>query len=256
MARIFITGSSDGLGLLAGRQLVAEGHEVVLHARDDARAADTRARLPGCGAVITGDASTRSGIRAVAAAVNALGGFDAIIHNVGTGYHDACRHETADGLSRTFAVNVLAPYMLTALIARPRRLIYLSSGLHNGGNADLADAQWEKRPWNAIQAYSDTKLHDMILMLAVARRWPDVLANAVDPGWVPTRMGGAEAPGDLALGANTQAWLAVSDDPQARTTGRYFHHRQLRPIAAAARDPAVQQELLAYLEQISGVSLD
>ena len=71
-----------------------------------------------------------------------------------------------------FAINVLAPYLLTALVPAPERLVYLSSGMHFGGDPDLTDLQWERRRWNGAQAYSDSKLWDTMLAFAVARRWP------------------------------------------------------------------------------------
>lgn len=256
MARVMITGSSEGLGLLAGKQLAAGGHSVVLHARNPQRAEAARAALPTCAAVVTGDLSTFAAMCSVVGQINELGRLDAVIHNVGTGYSDARREGTEDGLAPIFAVNVLAPYVLTAGIKRPNRLIYLSSGMDTGGNPDLEDAQWERRRWNANQAYSDTKLHDTILMMAVAERWTNVMVNAVDPGWVPTRMGGAGAPDDLGMGADSQAWLAVSNNSAARVSGEYFHHRQRRPMARATHEPAVQNRLLSYLEQLSGVRLD
>jgi NAD(P)-dependent dehydrogenase (short-subunit alcohol dehydrogenase family) len=255
MARVFITGSSDGLGLLAGRQLASDGHRVVLHARNDERAATTRRSLPECEDVLIGDLSTIAEMKSVASQANALGRFDAVIHNVGTGYNDRERYGTPDGLSRIFAVNVLAPYVLTARMTVPNRLIYLSSGMHTGGDPSLADAQWEHRRWNASQAYSDTKLHDTILTMALAARWTHVMVNAVDPGWVPTKMGGRAAPDDLKQGADTQAWLAVSNDPRARVSGEYFHHRQRRAVAPVAHDIAVQDRLLSYLQNLSGIAL-
>jgi NAD(P)-dependent dehydrogenase (short-subunit alcohol dehydrogenase family) len=254
MARIFITGSSDGLGLLAGQMLAEQGHEVVLHARNVERADATRSALPASKAVVIGDVSSIAGMRAVADQVNALGRMDAVIHNVGIGNQER-RDVTADGLSRVFAVNVAAPYLLTALMQRPDRLIYLGSGMHTGGDASLDDPQWEKRRWNGWQAYSDSKLHDLILALAVARSWPDALANAVDPGWVPTRMGGAGAPDDLPSGAFTQAWLAVSDDPDARVTGRYLHHQKPRRMNPAAARHDVQDRLIEYLRGLTGVAI-
>ncbi len=216
MADVFITGSSDGLGLMTGRLLAEQGHRVVLHARNEARAEAARTALPQADAVLIGDLSTLETMRDVAAQANAWGRFDAVIHNVGIGYREPRRVETVDGLSQLWAVNVLAPYVLTALMHRPDRLVYLSSGLHTGGTAKLDDLQWSGRRWNGSQAYSDTKLHDVLLAFGVARRWPDVLSNALTPGWVPTRMGGPGASDDLEQGHLTQAWLAVSDDPEAR----------------------------------------
>jgi NAD(P)-dependent dehydrogenase (short-subunit alcohol dehydrogenase family) len=255
MARVFITGSSDGLGLLAGRILVGQGHEVVLHARNAERRAAARSSLPGCAGVVVGDVSTIAAIESVAEQVNALGRFDAVIHNVAVGDRERRRVETADGLSQVFAVNVVAPYLLTARIERPRRLVYLSSGMHRGGDVSLEDLQWQRRRWNGSQAYADSKLHDTILAMAVARLRPEALVNAVDPGWVPTRMGGPGAPDDLVEGASTQAWLAVSDDPDARVTGRYFHHREPRRMHPAAGRHEPQDRLIGYLQGLTGAEI-
>jgi NAD(P)-dependent dehydrogenase (short-subunit alcohol dehydrogenase family) len=255
MARVFVTGSSEGLGLLAGRALVEQRHRVVLHARNAERADSARSSLPACEAVVLGDVSSIAGMRSVADQVNALGRFDAVIHNVGIGASEPRRVETVDGLSHVFAVNVVAPYLLTARIERPDRLVYLSSGMHTGGDPGLDDLQWKTRRWDASQAYSDSKLHDLILAMAVARDWSDVLVNAVDPGWVPTRMGGAGAPDDLSAGAFTQAWLAVSDDPEARVTGRYLHHQKAGRMNPVARRHDLQDRLLGRLRDITGVAM-
>jgi len=254
MARVFITGSSEGLGLMAAQLLAKDGHRVTLHARNDARAADARRALPAAEAVVVGDVASIAEMRRVAAAVDALGRYDAIIHNVGVGYREAHR-ETMDGLSHVFAINVLAPYLLTASIAPPARLVYLSSGMHTGGDPSLADPQWKARRWNGTQAYSDSKLFDLALAFAVARHWPQVLSNALEPGWVPTKMGGRGAPDDLSLGAVTQAWLAVSDDAAARVSGQYFYHQKRRDAGPAARRTDVQDELLAYCAGLTGTPL-
>jgi NAD(P)-dependent dehydrogenase (short-subunit alcohol dehydrogenase family) len=182
MSLVFISGSSDGLGLLAARLLVDWGHEVTLHARSAARAED-------------------------------------------------------------------AP----ALITPPERLVYLSSGMHMGGEPRLHDPQWTARRWNGAQAYSDSKLLDVVLAFAVARRWPSVLSNALEPGWVPTKMGGPGAPDDLSLAAVTQTWLAVSDDPAARVTGQYFYHQQRRRVHSAALQKDLQDELLDYCAGLTSV---
>ena len=253
MARVFITGSSEGLGLMAGRLLAKEGHRVVLHARTEPKAEATRAALPQAEAVVIGDLSTLAAMQDVADQVNRLGRFDAVIHNVGIGNREPHRVETAEGLSLLWAVNVLAPYVLTARMHRPDRLVYLSSGLHTGGKPGLDDAQWTTRPWNGGQAYADSKLQDVQLAFAVARRWPEVRSNAVTPGWVATRMGGAGAPDDLEEGCRTQAWLAVSDEPEAKITGRYLYHRRVLAENPAARDPAAQDSLIAYCGTVSGI---
>lgn len=254
MARVFITGSSDGLGLMAGKLLAQWGHQVTLHARNEARAADARHALPQAGAVVIGDVASIAAMRSVADQVNALGRHDAIIHNVGIGSR-APRAETAEGLSRLFAVNVLSPYLLTALLIRPDRLVYVSSGMHNSGDAHLDDAQWMRRRWNGSQAYADSKLFDVVLAFAVARLWPAVKSNAMTPGWVATKMGGAGAPDSLSLGAVTQSWLAVSDDAGALVSGRYFYHQKPERSHHAAASRELQDRLLDYCAKLTGVAL-
>jgi NAD(P)-dependent dehydrogenase (short-subunit alcohol dehydrogenase family) len=254
MARIFITGSADGLGRMAAQRLVASGHDVVLHARDADRARHAMQASPGARHVVVGDLSRIAETRAVADQANAVGPFDTVIHNAGVGYREG-RVETGDGLEHIFAINVLAPYLLTALIDPPRRLVYLSSGMHRGGDPSLEDLQWQHRRWNGSQAYADSKLFDVVLAFAVARRWPGVYSNAVEPGWVATKMGGPGAPDDLAQGSETQAWLAVSDEPHATVSGRYFYHKRQKDPHLAALDIRVQDGLLRACAQLSGVSL-
>jgi NAD(P)-dependent dehydrogenase (short-subunit alcohol dehydrogenase family) len=204
---------------------------------------------------VVDDLDSIKGMRSVAEQANALGRYDAVIHNAGVGYREPRRIETPDGLAHVFAINVLAPYLLTALITRPDRLVYLSSGMHRGGDPDLSDLQWTNRRWNGAQAYSDSKLFDVVLAFAVARRWPGVLSNALEPGWVPTKMGGPGAPDDLSLAAVTQVWLAVSDDPAANVSGGYFYHQQPREVHPAAHSPTIQDGLLDWCADLTGVVL-
>jgi NAD(P)-dependent dehydrogenase (short-subunit alcohol dehydrogenase family) len=255
MSRVFITGSSEGLGLMAGQLLVEGGHQVVLHARNSARADDARRALPQAEAVVLGEVSRIAGASEVAEQANRLGRFDAIIHNVGVGYREHGRIETQDGLPHVFAINVMAPYVLTALIAKPARLVYLSSGMHHGASANIADLTWHKRRWNGAEAYAESKLYDVMLAFAIARRWPDVLSNALEPGWVPTRMGGPGAPDDMDQAHRTQVWLATSNDPKALVTGQYFYHMRPRAADRSALDTTLQDRLLEAAEQLTSVSL-
>jgi NAD(P)-dependent dehydrogenase (short-subunit alcohol dehydrogenase family) len=179
---------------------------------------------------------------------------DTVIHNAAMSSTNG-RSPTPEGHATILAVNTLAPYMLTALIERPRRLVYLSSGMHRGGRASLRDIDWIERRWNSSQAYSDSKLFVTTLAFAVARRWPDVLSHAVDPGWVATKMGGPGAPDDFEKGYLTQTWLAVSDDPAATVSGRYWHHRRPQTPAKETSDLRFQDELSAKLAELTGVSL-
>ena len=255
MASVFITGSTDGLGLMAAELLLREGHAVTLHARDDQRAAHARTRVPEAAGVLIGDLSSIEAMRSVAEQANAAGRFDAVIHNAGVGYREAQRIETLDGLAHVFAINVLAPYLVTALMTRPDRLVYLSSGMARGGDSDLADPQWTARRWNGFQAYSDSKLLDVILAFGVARRWNDVRSNSVEPGWVPTKMGGPGAPDDMSLAPVTQAWLAVSSEPAARVTGQHFFHQRTRGTPPVAHSAEAQDALFDYCAGLTGVPL-
>jgi len=241
-ARVLVTGSADGLGHATARTLLADGHEVVVHVRSRARLPAVDELVSRGAAAVIGDLSDPAQIRDLAAQVNAIGPMDAVVHNAGI-----------IAGAKVLVVNVVAPYLLTALIRRPRRLIYLSSGMHASGHADLAGMDWAGR--TSSGSYSDSKLFVTTLAAAVARLWPDVISNAVDPGWVPTKMGGANAPDDLRLGHLTQEWLAVSDDSQALTSGGYWHHQKRRQPHPAVNDRRFQDLLLAELARATGTPL-
>ncbi len=256
MAHVFVTGSTDGLGLLAAQLLHEQGHAVTLHARNERRAVDARKALPEAEAILVGDLASVAETARLAHQANELGRYDAVIHNAGIGYREPQRIETVDGFSHVFAINVLAPYLLTALMTPPDRLVYLSSGMHHGGATDLSDLQWTRRSWNGSRAYAESKFLDVLLAFGVARRWPTVLCNAVEPGWVATKMGGAGAPDDIKLAPVTQAWLATSDDPAARTTATYFRHQRPVAVHPAAEDQTLQDRLLAACADITGVAIE
>jgi len=254
VSRIFITGSTDGLGLAAARTLIDEGHQVVLHARSTKRASvltDLARRSAG---IVIGDLSSAIETRSIAEQINKIGRMDAVVHNAGI-YQVPERGNTPEGHATVLAVNTLAPYILTALMERPNRLIYLSSGMHRGAGSSLRDIDWVERRWDSTTAYSESKLYLTALALAIARRWPAVFSNAVDPGWVPTRMGGPSAPDDLTMGYLTQTWLAVSNDPTSKVSGRYWFHRKQQKPAAEALDPGFQDRVVTRLGELTGVSL-
>jgi NAD(P)-dependent dehydrogenase (short-subunit alcohol dehydrogenase family) len=235
MARVFITGSADGLGQLAAKSLINQGHHVVLHARNAQRGKQALDNNPGAANVLIADLSNIDETKELAANVNALGNFDAVIHNAGV-------YQVSNEL--IFSVNTLAPYILTCLIQKPKRIIYVSSGMHLQGSANMGKNSY---------SYSDSKLHNLILSMTVSRHWADVYSNAVDPGWVPTKMGGHGAPDNLEEGYQTQVWLAVSNDKEARVSGRYFHHKREDHYLPVANDAKVQEKFLAMCEQVTGV---
>jgi len=241
MAKIFITGSADGLGLLSAKSLMSQGHEVVLHARNEERKQETLENFPESQIVLTGDLSNTEETKRLADEVNRLGHFDTIIHNAGV-------YQAPGKL--ILEVNTLAPYTLTSLISKPGRLIYLSSNMHMSGSPNL---EYFGKDSDKI-SYSDSKLHVLMLAKAVARKWERVFSNAVDPGWVPTKMGGKGAPGDLEKGYQTQVWLAVSNDEKALVSGRYFHHQKENQYHPAADDTDLQDQFLAACAEITGVT--
>ena len=254
MATVFITGSTDGLGYMAAERLMAAGHQVLLHARHEEKAEKVLRKLPGARGVVTGDLSRTEEIRSVAEQVNRVGPMDSIIHNAGVGYQEPLIR-TKEGLPHVLAINSLAPYLLTCLIERPRRLVYISSGMHLQGDPRLNDLRWEATPWNGTQAYSDTKLHNLLLALAVARRWPNVYSNAVSPGWVATKMGGSGAPDSLEEAPQTQVWLAAGEEEAANVSGKYLYHQREADSLPQAHDPHVQDYYLARCQAITGVTL-
>ncbi|TDZ37342.1 Short-chain dehydrogenase chyC [Colletotrichum spinosum] len=254
MARIFITGSSDGLGAIAAQKLVENGHQVTLHARNAQRAEDAKKAVPGAEGVLVGDLSKLADVKKLAREANDLGTFDAVIHNAGL-FRGPFR-KTDFGLPSLTAVNVGAPYVLTALLNRPKRIVYISSGLHRGGDATFNDPTWVERGearWNEDQAYSDSKLHVSTLASAVARLWPDVKSNSVDPGWVPTKMGGASASGSAEDGVATYVMLAEGADG-GDVSGKYFKPgKQEDTPQPFTKDEKRQDQLLSLWGELTGV---
>jgi NAD(P)-dependent dehydrogenase (short-subunit alcohol dehydrogenase family) len=240
--RVFITGSADGLGRATAHTLQQQGHAIVVHVRNEQRLTAVRDLVDAGAIAVVGDLSELDETRGVADQANRLGPMDAVIHNAGV-----------IGGPHVLSVNVVAPYLLTALIERPQRLVYLSSGMHRGGRPSLAGIDWAGQRTKA--SYSDSKLFVTTLAAAVARIWADVFSNAVDPGWVPTRMGGPGAPDDLRLGHLTQEWLATSDDPEARTSGGYWHHQRRVEPATSVHDERFQDQLIEELARFTATPL-
>ncbi|KAI1153896.1 short chain dehydrogenase [Nemania diffusa] len=259
MARILITGSSDGLGLRAAKRLVARGHTVHLHARNAQRAADARTACPGAASVLVGDLASLPETRALASSIAALGALDCVFHNAGL-YLGPYRAQ-AEGYPSVFAVNVLAPYILTCLAPLPKRLLYASSNSHFNGSAGLADLGWREREgegrFSDRGAYADTKLHNVMFAYAFARRFAGrgVVANAVDPGWVPTKMGGARAPGDILESDRLYVMLAEGSGEAEGSNAGYWEPGGLGRSREETYDVEAQDALLKRLEEITGVAV-
>tara|TARA_R110002020_G_scaffold200672_1_gene403027 strand:+ start:235 stop:1155 length:921 start_codon:yes stop_codon:yes gene_type:complete len=235
MAKIFITGSTEGIGFLAAQRLLSEGNEVHMHARNRERAADLQLKLGVKATTFIADLSDIRQVLKLSEQLNYQGKYDAIIHNAGV---------LSVVPEVIFKVNVLAPYLLTTRVEKPNRLIYLSSGMHRGGKVFKNEFYIQKT------SYSDSKLFITTLANAFAKQYPDLYINSVDPGWVPTRMGGSGAPDDLQKGYETQAWLATSKEKEALVSGKYFHHRRQEIANPETNSPEFQNRLLSECESI------
>lgn len=257
MARILITGSSDGLGSIVAQKLISRGHKVVLHARNDKRAQDATAAAPGAEGVVTGDLSDISSTKSMAKQINDMGSFDCIIHNAGL-YQGGFR-KTGDGIPALAAVNTLAPYILTALVNKPKRLVFLSSEMHHSGSSDVSDPLWAERGESEFSdtiAYCTSKLHNVLFAKAIARRWPDVQSNALDPGWIATKMGGSGATGSADAAVETYVMLAEGEEEDAKKTGQYFRPgKRVGTPQKDTDDEKLQDGLLKVCGEFSGVAL-
>jgi NAD(P)-dependent dehydrogenase (short-subunit alcohol dehydrogenase family) len=239
--RILITGSADGLGLAAAHSLLADGHDVIVHARNQDRATGLDELVERGAELAIGDFTDRSAVRRIAAELNDRTPLHAVIHNAGVWSGPA-----------VMPVNVIAPYLLTALLKGVRRHVYISSGSHLDGRPALKGVDWRG---TKAGSYADSKLFLTTLSTAIARLHPGLVSNSVNPGWVPTKMGGPSAPDDFDLGHQTQQWLTTSNKPEALTSGGYWFHQQLRRRHPAVNDYAFQEHLLRMLAEETGTRL-
>lgn len=255
MARVLITGSSTGIGQAAAVTLIAQGHEVVLHARNARRAAEAEAAVGGASGTAIGDLSSFEGIRALARDAERRGSYDTVVLNAGIGrLHEPDRVLTVDGNELMFQVNTLSAYLLTALLPRPKRLIFTSSAMAGAGVLDLDDPSYDERPYNGREAYCSTKLHLVLLALGLGRRWPGVDSIAFDPGFVATQMtvrNGDVAPLSAQHAGDRLARLAVGGTTAANG---YDTERAWQP-GPAENDPARQDGLLALCAKLTGVTV-
>ncbi|KQR27686.1 MULTISPECIES: SDR family NAD(P)-dependent oxidoreductase [Curtobacterium] len=240
MARILVTGSTDGLGRGTADSLLRSGHDVVVHARNTARAEAVADLVERGAELVVADLADRDAVIATARELDAGTALDAVVHNAGV----------ISGRSLV-PVNVVAPYLFTALLRSPERHVYLSSGMHRGGRPRLDTVDWTGA--SETNSYSDTKLFVTALAVELPLRRPGVLSNAVDPGWVATKMGGAGAPDDFELGHRTQETLAT--DPNQTVTGGYWFHGEQQAPHPAVADQRFRTDLLDALAEATGITL-
>ncbi|CAG7561934.1 unnamed protein product [Fusarium equiseti] len=256
MARILITGSTDGFGFEAARQMIERKHEVYLHARNQQRAEEVKTKLPGAAGVFIADLTTVAETRKLAEEANAIGTFDSVILNAGL--MSGPFRKVDLGVPASVFVNLVAPYILASLLKQPKRFVVIASMLHHQADTSLKDIFWLERgeqAWQDFQAYCDTKFHVMLLVNALARRFKDSSYVSVHPGWVPTKLAGAEAPDKMEDGIETYVMLAEGDYDTS-LSGVYFNPKkeQGQPHALTA-DKDLQETLVKACEDLTGLKL-
>ncbi|KAL4967494.1 uncharacterized protein BDV14DRAFT_207385 [Aspergillus stella-maris] len=256
--RILITGSSDGIGAAAARQLVARGHEVYLHARNKDRAIAAEKACPGSAGILTGDLSNIQDLKSLAAQANDLGPLDAVIHNAGV-YLGPFRRTNDIGVPMQVVVNLIAPYILTASMRKPERLVFISSMLHKKGDTEERDLFWFERGewrWDDAQSYFDSKLQLNAMANGVARRLKGKTAvSIVDPGWVATKLGGVHATDRIEDGVETYVLLAEGRYDTNISPG-YFEGKGVKgEQLGVAMDEGFQEWILGMLEMQTGIKV-
>ncbi|KAL4728691.1 Short-chain dehydrogenase chry4 [Fusarium chlamydosporum] len=257
MVRILITGSTDGFGFEAARQLIERKHEVYLHARSEQRAEEVKEKCPGAAGVLIADLTTVSETRKLAEEANAIGTFDAVILNAGLLYGPFRKSDL--GVPASVFVNLVAPYMLAALLKQPKRLIFIASVLHHEADTSLKDIFWLERgeqQFKDFQAYCDSKFHIVLLVNAIARRFSNSSVIAVHPGYVPTKLAGKDAPGKMEDGIETYVMLAEGDY-DTTLTGAYFDPKRERaqPHALTANQD-MQEAVVRACEDLTGLKIE
>ncbi len=251
MSTICLTGSTDGIGLAAARTLLARGERVIVHARSAERGQGVLDELAAAGdaALVCGDLTRLSEVRDLARQIAEHGPLDALVHNAGVWIRDDTARVTADGFETTFAVNVLAPHLLTALLADSLtgRLLWLGSGMAASGRPKPSALGGARDP---RQAYADSKACDLALAGAWGRRLPHVRSAAVDPGWVRTKLAGGSAPGEVEQGADGVVFCATEADLAAAP---YWKDRRPEPVPGRLRDVALQDAVAAACDRLVGL---
>jgi NAD(P)-dependent dehydrogenase (short-subunit alcohol dehydrogenase family) len=273
---VVITGATSGIGAIAAERLARLGARIVMVARDKARADMTlawlRAASPGVNhSVYYADLSRLSEMRRVGSEIAAAEPhIDVLINNAGAVF--SRRALTEDGLERTFALNHMSYFVLTALLhdkllaAPAARIINTASNAHRRGHLDVDDLQWANRKYRGSRVYGTSKLCNILFTRELARRLAGlgISANSFSPGFVATRFGDqAGGFASLALriakalaaktpekGAQTLVYLATSPDV-GKVTGEFFYKSRLGKLSEEARDEDKARQLWEESERIA-----
>ena len=271
--RVLITGATNGIGLAGAVGLASRGAEVAIVARSEAKAGDAVAAIEAAGDgrpvdALMADLSSQASIRGLAAeALERYPRIDVLINNAGAIYNS--REITEDGVELTWAVNHLAPFLLTNLLmdrlkgSAPARIITTSSGAHQGMTIPFGDFTAEKG-YRGYRRYGETKLANILFTAELARRLEGtgVTANCYHPGFVRTgwnanngvlvasvmRLGGWLIGRSPEKGADTMVWLADSPEVSDETGGYFFDRKRKRPTAIA-QDMVVAESLWEVSEE-------
>lgn len=265
---VCVTGSTDGIGRAAALALLRAGHRVLVHARSPERGRPVVERLVaevpgGDAALVTGDLSSLAEVRDLAEQVRerAGGGLDALVHDAGVWVRGDVPSVGADGRETTFAVNVLAPHLLTHLLAGDLeaaggRVVWLGSGMARSGTKHLDPARpgatSSRDEAGAKRAYSVSKAADVALALGWRTRLTAAASTALDPGWVPTKLASAGARGSVEGSAAALAWLAV-DATREELAVPYRRGRTPADVPAPLRDAGLQQTLMSACDELAGI---
>lgn len=273
---VLVTGATGGIGKATALGLARMGAQVAITGRDRGRSEDAASEILAAGGreaqVFVADLSSQSEVRRLAGEVlQSHSRIDVVVNNVG-GYWNT-RHVTVDGLERTFALNHLAPFLLTNLLldrlqqSAPARVVTVSSHAHAQGRIDFDDLQGE-RSYSGSRAYDQSKLANVLFTYELARRLGDsaVTANALHPGVASTSFG-AEDPGGVQRlfvpfmrpfmkapeqGAQTSIHLASAPDLE-QVTGRYFTNSKAKRSSKRSYDRVAAARLWEVSEDLVGL---